>query len=119
MLDKKFFFSKNNFYKRELSKNIKKTKKCFNKFKLDLDNFEIPLLDSYEKGYNFNFSNSMIKRFNKHKNIIIIGMGGSVLGTKSIYSFFKKKTKKNFYFFDNLDSKLNYEYKLIYQTIGL
>jgi len=108
MLNKKYFFSKNNFDKEELSKNIKKTKKCFNKFKLDLDNFEIPLLDSYEKGYNFDFSYSMIKKFNKHKNIIIIGMGGSVLGTKSIYSFFKNKIKKKVFFFDNLDLNLEY-----------
>ena len=40
----------------------------------------------------------MVKKFSKYKNIIIIGMGGSILGTKSIYSFFKKKLKKNIFF---------------------
>ncbi len=111
MLNKKYFFSKHNFDKSKLNKNIKKTKKCFNKLKSDLENFKIPLLGSYEKDYNFDFSHSMIKKFNKHKNIIIIGMGGSVLGTKSIYSFFKNKIKKKVFFFDNLD--LNFEYKKI------
>ena len=32
-------------------------------------------------------------------------MGGSSLGARSIYSFLKDKVKKNFIFFDNLDSK--------------
>ena len=32
-------------------------------------------------------------------------MGGSILGSEAIYNFFKKKNKKKFYFFDNLDSE--------------
>ena len=40
-------------------------------------------------------------------------MGGSILGTKSIYSFFKKRIKKEVFFFDNLDSNLNLEYNKI------
>ena len=55
----------------------------------------------------------MVKKFYKYKNIVIIGMGGSILGTKSIYSFFKKKIKKKVYFFDNLDLNLNLKYKKI------
>ena len=41
---------------------------------------------------------STIKKFSKCKNIIIVGMGGSILGAKSIYSFFKKKVKKDVFF---------------------
>ena len=33
-------------------------------------------------------------------------MGGSILGTESIYSFLKHKIKKNFYFYDNLQAKI-------------
>ena len=33
-------------------------------------------------------------------------MGGSILGAKAIYSFFKIKIKKNFIFIDNLDQNL-------------
>jgi len=37
-------------------------------------------------------------------------MGGSILGSKAIFSFFLKKIKKNFYFIDNFElSKFNYK----------
>jgi len=71
------------------------------------------LLESYEKNYEFNFSTATVKKFSSYKNIVIIGMGGSILGTKSIYSFLKKKIKKNVFFFDNLDPNLFLKYKKI------
>jgi len=71
------------------------------------------LLDTYEKDYQYDFSTETVKKFSKYKNIIIIGMGGSILGTKSIYSFFKKRIKKNVFFFDNLDPNLNLQFKKI------
>ena len=40
-------------------------------------------------------------------------MGGSILGAKSIYSFFRNKIKKKVFFFDNLDSNLHFEFKKI------
>ena len=43
------------------------------------------------------------KNFKKFKTIVIIGMGGSILGSKAIYSFLKHKIKKKFIFLDNLD----------------
>ena len=61
---------------------------------VDLKNSKIPLLESYEKNYEFDFSKTTVKKFSKYKNIVIIGIGGSILGTKSIYSFLKKKNKK-------------------------
>ena len=45
------------------------------------------------------FSPLMVKKFSRYNNIIIVGMGGSILGTKSIYSFFKQKKKKKLFFF--------------------
>ena len=110
---------KDNFFKNyftNLSKynqNLKKTKKIFNSFLLDLRDDQIPFLTSYEKNYEFDFSTATVKKFSKYKNIIIIGMGGSILGTKSIYSFLKKKIKKRVFFFDNLDLNLNLKYKKI------
>ena len=112
-------FKKDNFFKsytnnsRSYYKNLKKTKKIFNSFLNDMKNFEIPLLESYEKDYEFDFTTAMVKKFSKYKNIVIIGMGGSILGTKSVYSFLKKKIKKEVFFFDNLDLNLNLEYKKI------
>jgi len=110
---------RNNFFKNYIKNstayrnNLKKTKKIFNSFLTEQKNFDIPLLESYKKDYEFDFSKEMVKKFSKYKNIIIIGMGGSILGTKSIYSFFKKKIKKKVFFFDNLDSDLDLKYKKI------
>ena len=105
---KNYFISSSKYYK-----NLKKTKKIFNSFLIDLKNKQIPLLDSYEKNYEFDFSMAAVRKFSKYKNIIIIGMGGSILGTKSIYSFLEKKIKKKVFFFDNLDLNLNLKYRKI------
>ncbi len=51
----------------------------------------------------YNFSLKKVKKFKKFKIIIIIGMGGSILGSKAIYSFLKNKINKKFLFIDNLD----------------
>ena len=113
MLKKDNFFKNYFVNSRRYYKNIKKVKKTYSSFLVDLKNFKIPLLESYEKDYKFDFSTATVKKFSKYKNIIIFGMGGSILGTKSIYSFFKKKIKKEVFFFDNLDSNLNLKYKKI------
>ena len=113
MLKKNIFFKHYFTNSSKYNKNLKKTKKVFNLFLKDLKKNKIPLLDSYEKNYEFAFSKAVIKKFSKYKNIIIIGMGGSILGTKSIYSFLEKKIKKKLYFFDNLDSNLNLNYNKI------
>ena len=113
MLVKDNFFKSYYVNSNKYKNNIKKTKKVFNSFLVDLKNFKIPLLESYEKDYKFDFSKSIIKKFSSYKNIIVIGMGGSILGTKSIYSFLRKRIKKKMFFFDNLDSNLYLEYKKI------
>ena len=38
-------------------------------------------------------------------------MGGSVLGSKAIYNFLKKKIKKKFYFFDDINEKKLKDFK--------
>ena len=98
-------FKKDSFFKdyftnsKTYKKNLKQTKKIFRLFLANLKNREIPFLESYEKNYQYNFSNKTIKKFYKYKNIVVIGMGGSILGTKSIYSFLKNKIKKKCVFF--------------------
>ena len=113
MLNKSNFFGSYFGNSKSYYKNITKTKKILNSFLVDLKDFKVSLLESYEKDYEFDFSSATVKRFSSYKNIVIIGMGGSILGTKSIYSFLKKKIKKNVFFFDNLDSNLFSEYKKI------
>ena len=92
-------------------KNLKQTKRIFNSLIIDLKNCDIPLLESYKKEYQFDFSTTLVKKFSKYKNIVIIGVGGSILGAKSIYSFLKKKIKKEVFFFDNLDSNLHLSFE--------
>jgi len=110
---------KENFFKNyfsnsaEYKKNIIKTKKTFKHLLLNIKNNKIPPLISFEKNYKYSFSKLSIKKFSKYKNIIIVGMGGSSLGAKAIYSFFKKKINKKIFFFDNLDLDLNLKYKEI------
>ena len=113
MLKKDNFFKNNLVNSKKYYENIKKTKKIYNCFLIDLKNFKIPLLESYEKDYKFDFSITTVKKYSKYKNLVIIGMGGSILGTKSIYSFLKKKIKKEVFFFDNLDPNLHLEYNKI------
>ena len=54
------------------------------------------------KNYKFNFSRKELEKFKKYQNIVLVGMGGSILGIKAICQFLQKK-KKNIYFFDNVD----------------
>ena len=113
MFKKEIFFRGGIINSKSYYKNLKKTKKIFNSFLIDLKNFKIPLFESYEKDYEFDFSTATIKKFSRYKNIIVIGMGGSILGTKSIYSFLKKKIKKKVFFFDNLDESLHLQFNEI------
>ena len=56
MLNKNIFFNNFFFKSKKFYQNLKKTQKIFNSFRLDLKNFEIPLLKCYEENYTFNFS---------------------------------------------------------------
>ena len=87
MLSKKNFLQSYNLNSNTFKRNFIKTKKVFETFKLDFED-RVPLLQSYDKNYKMNFSFKEIKKFSKYKNIIIFGMGGSILGSKCIYSFF-------------------------------
>ena len=53
--------------------------------------------------YKDSFTKKNISKYKKYSNIVLIGMGGSILGAKAIYNFLEHKIKKNFYFIDNFD----------------
>ena len=108
-----FFYNSNLKKSKNFNKNLIKTKNIFKNLSYEIKNHEIPLLESYEKDYNFDFTPSVIKKFSKYKNIIVFGMGGSILGIKTIFSFLNKKIKKKAFFFDNLDTSLLTEFKKI------
>ena len=104
MLIKTILF-KNNLIKKIKSKNILKTKKKFWELKKDYKEKKITLLTSFEKDYKLSYSKKLVKVLRKKKDIILVGMGGSILGAKVLYSFLKRKIKKNFFFLDNLSEK--------------
>jgi len=94
-----------------LTKNIIfknfKLKKNTKKIKHDLKFFlkeKSILLKSLSANYKNSYNKKIISKYKKYSHIRIIGMGGSILGTKSIYDFLRDKIKKNFYFLDNLQS---------------
>jgi glucose-6-phosphate isomerase len=95
-IDKRYF-KKNLFFKDKIKLN-KIIKKIYNNLDNKKNTFHI-----FSKKLIFNFSKSNFKRFKKYNSIILIGMGGSAIGAKAIYSFMEEKVKKNFIFFDNLD----------------
>jgi len=70
MLKKDNFFKNYFINLRKYNKNLKKTKKVLNSFLVDLKNFKVPLLESYEKDYEFDFSASTVKKFSKYRNIV-------------------------------------------------
>jgi len=104
MLIKTILF-KNNLIKKIKSKNILKTKKKFLELKKDYKEKKIALLTSFEKNYKLSYSKKLVKVLRKKKNIILVGMGGSILGAKVLYSFLKRKIRKKFFFLDNLSEK--------------
>ena len=104
MLIKTILF-KNNLIKKIKSKNILKTKKKFWELKKDYKEKKITLLTSFEKNYKLSYSKKLVKVLRKNQNIILVGMGGSILGAKALYSFLKQKIKKKFFFLDNLSEK--------------
>ena len=71
------------------------------------------LVKSFSKNYTYDFNLSDIKNLKKFENYNLIGMGGSSLGAKAIYSFMKPKIKKKFTFLDNLYSNKNISKKKI------
>ena len=98
----KFF----NFKKRISSSIIKK------ELKLILGNKENEVINSLKLSYKYSYSHKFLNKFrNKFSSIRLIGMGGSILGTKAIYSFLNSQIKKKIFFFDNLLPLLKKEKK--------
>ena len=95
--------TKNINYKNFLTKSnnlkIKKDLNLLLKQKLEV-------LNSLKNNYKYSYSKSLTKKLKKFNDIRIIGMGGSVLGSKAIHEFFKNRIKKNFIFVDNLNNNV-------------
>ena len=101
-----------------LTKNINfknfKVKGYTKKVKKILDDILVKknsVLDSLSSNYKNSYNKKTILKFKKYNNINVVGMGGSILGTESIYYFLKSKIKKNFFFYNNLQSKIDPSHK--------
>ena len=93
-----FNFLKNNskIYKN----NLRKCSEIFkNLFNIKENFFFNTLSEQYQKNL---FLKKIILKKKLHKNILIVGTGGSVLGTKMLSSFFG--LDKNYYFLDSLNN---------------
>tara|TARA_Y100000590_G_scaffold413358_1_gene509112 strand:+ start:1890 stop:3071 length:1182 start_codon:yes stop_codon:yes gene_type:complete len=102
MLTKNIFFQN---FKNLSSKSVKNNLKKIIKY--DLNNKK-NLIFSLRNEYKYSYDRDKLNFLKKKNSLInIIGMGGSILGSKAIYYFLKDKIKKKFFFTDNLSSFKN------------
>ncbi len=102
-------FSKNIIFKNfKLKKSIKDIKKINKILKKELI-LSYSLLNSFTSNYKYSFNKNIIKKYKNYKNINLIGMGGSILGTEAIHDFLKFKIKKKMKFFNNLNNQIKPE----------
>jgi len=98
---------KNNIQKKHLNSifNQQLNRKYFNILENITTNLDSAknAFHSLSKKFRFNFKTKDLNKFKKFKTIVIIGMGGSVLGSEALYYFLEKKIQKNFLFFDDID----------------
>ena len=81
------------FNKISYRKDKIKLKRIINEILFSIDN-ERDVFHSFSKKFKFNFKYSEIKKFSKYQSIILIGMGGSALGAKAIYTFCNNKKNR-------------------------
>ena len=93
MLTKNIRF--NGFPKKKIRKNLKIKLK-----NLLRENNEV--IKSLSSNYKDNYRLKKVKKNCDSNYIRLIGMGGSILGSQTIYNFLKGKVKKKFLFIDNL-----------------
>ncbi len=98
---KKIFLLKN-FPKKNLIKNDKKK---VIKFLNQILSENSEVIKSLGNNYINSYKKKQLLKYKKLLNFRIIGIGGSILGSKAIYDFLKHKIKKNFTFIDNLHHK--------------
>ena len=101
---KKFFLFKN-FQKKFL---VKRDKKRVIEILSQLLKENIETIKSLSNDYKNSYNKRQLSKYKKNfSNYRLIGMGGSILGSKAIYNFLKHKIKKKFTFIDNLQNQQN------------
>ena len=82
------------------TKPSKKLKSLLNKLISEDNHIIKSLKNTYKDSWNI----KKIQKYRNLTNITLVGMGGSIMGSKSIYSFLRNKIKKNFFFLDNFEN---------------
>ncbi len=57
----------------------------------------------FNKNHELSVKVNDLKKFKKFTSVVLIGMGGSILGSEAIYKYFYNSVKKKFYFLNDLD----------------
>ena len=100
----------NHIVKKNSLKSSNDFNSIFQKILSDINN-PIKTLNVLSNKLSYNFKKKEIEKYKKFKTIAVIGMGGSILGTKAIYNFLETKIKKKVYFFDNLNESKILKFK--------
>ena len=87
----------------EKSKEKKELVNIFREIKNNINKKSDLFLNSLTKNYKYSFNKNNLKKYKKFSVFTLVGMGGSSLGAKAIYSFLKLKIKKKFEFLDNIE----------------
>ena len=96
-------FIPNGYLNNKIEKNFsKKIEQIFQKIKKEINETN-KTLNVLNKSYNFSLKFKNLDNFKKFKNITLIGMGGSILGSEAIYTFLEDKIKKKINFINDLD----------------
>ena len=90
---------------------IKKNSLLIKKKLISLLKSKNEILNSLSQNYKDNFTKKILLKYKRKTNYRVIGMGGSSLGTQTIYDFLKYKIKKKFIFSDNLQVNLDKDKK--------
>jgi len=97
-------FTKNIKLKNFLRKKNKKISQILKKIIKDKTLIEkYPLLKSMKKDYQYSYQKKKIKLFKRFSKVNIVGVGGSILGSETIYNFLIHKINKKFNFYNNLN----------------
>ena len=110
MLNKNIIFK--NF---KIKKNKANQKKEVKKILSALFKENNHILSSLGNKYKDSYNKTLLSKLRKKNTFTLIGMGGSILGAKAIYSFLEPKSKK-FIFVDNIS---NFKQKPVKKSVNL
>ena len=85
--------------------NKKKNTNKIQNYLKDLLKNDNEIIKSLQSNYKYSYTRKLISKTKVFNEVNIIGMGGSILGARTIYNFLGHKIKKNFLFIDNIKTE--------------